>query len=213
MKNTNRKIMIASFFASLLILVPFSTIASDPTSILDEASIEEPDTESTDINPTNQEQTIEMLQMALEKISLECSDNPEILHVISMIYQKLSIFKGNEEGATEELPSLCYLLILLIALRVGTLLYMKLTQVWAYINGFGSIEIFIIEMMRTFQTLIGLMLLCKVYLELCTDDTGGSATTLQLLGSSGFLNIEGIYTYDITFDCGCSESQGSPTYS
>ena len=210
MKDAKRKILIASFFTSLMLLIPFTTVAGDPSSILDTQRIEETDnimsSAVADLSKLSKEEVIDILKMIIDDFSLEYSDDPEIQQIISLIEVELSHSTVNEEGVTESSSGLCALLLSLIILRVARILGLKIAEILTIIAGYADIYTFIEYVRLTIRSCVILIILCEIYISLCTDYAGGSTSTLVV---TDVLNIESVETLIMSFDCRCM--QGSPT--
>jgi len=228
MEDTKRKILIASFFVALMLTLPLTTVAGDPSSILDNERTEETDRimsssvvdpsalimpyDIIDFSTITQEQAIEMLEMALEQLSSEYGDDPETQQLISMIRVELSSFTENEEGTLEGESLLCVLLLFMIVRRIAMILGITIEEVWMALNGYMSPEAFLLDMLRKIRHSAILVLLVTAYIVLCIDDEGGSSCA-STLASYNVLTIEDLQTVMIQVDCGCTGSEGSPTNS
>ena len=228
MEDTKRKILIASFFVALMLTLPLTTVAGDPSSLLGTERTEETDNimSSAIVDPSTvimlydiidpstitQEQAIEMLEMALEQLSSEYGDDPETQQLISMIRVELSYFKENQEGDPEDSSLLCALLLFMIVRRIAWVLGIQLEQVWELINGYGSLESFILHLIAKLRYSVVIVLLAIAYYVICIDEDGGSSCA-STLASYNVLTIEDLQTFIMQVDCGCMGSEGSPTNS
>ena len=202
------KKIVVSIIAMVLLLstLPLSTVgeeaivkhAEEPNSIISPDFI--------DPGKLSKEEAIDILKMIIDYLSLEYSDDPEIQHILSLIESELSYFTVNEEGATESISGLCAFILLLIIIRVARILGLKIAEIWTIISGYADIYTYIRYVRLTLKQCVILVILCEMYISLCTDDAGGSVSAVEM---TDVLNIEGVETLIMSFDCGCT--QGSPT--
>ena len=196
MKNAKRRILIASFFSLLLILIPFSTIARD-SNVISEEEIEDTVRQGI-INPetiTN-EQAFFYLDTALGMLSQEYSDDLEIIGTINSIQQELIVFSEPNEGALEKTSTFCALLLFLVILNAARVLGVAVEEVVGLIQGFGGFEYWLINFVMKLRYGFAALFLGLVYLSVCGVDEGG-ASPIEI---NGDLNLEYIKTK--TYECG-----------
>jgi hypothetical protein len=210
----NRKILIAVFFATIMLVIPFTNVAGNPNQISNEQSngtilpfMIDPDIITT-------EQAIEMLEMALEDLSTDYADDPDFQQLKATIEEEIMFF--NENG-TWRYPIFCALLFLGLLYAVAAALGWTLTAVLDYVHSLepfqGGFQVWIYDLMVAGHLTIVAIILFIVFLKLCPTNEDGSSTSISTVTISDVLEIEGIDISDLSVDCGCGQTSESSTNS